>query len=49
MTRVFGTFATDDVAARPVCARGQDATAELLEERVPAGGPLPLEEIFRLD
>ena len=32
-----------------VCARWQDAMADLLEERVPDAGPPALEEIFRLD
>jgi L-rhamnose mutarotase len=55
-TSVFGYFESDDLdataghlAAQEVCARWQDAMAELLEERVPDGGPPPLEEIFRLD
>jgi L-rhamnose mutarotase len=55
-TRVFGYFEADDLyaaerslAAQPVCARWQDAMAELLEERVSDGGPPPLPEIFRLD
>jgi L-rhamnose mutarotase len=54
--RMFGTFEADDLeqsaaylAAQPVSARWQDAMAELLEERVPDGGPRPLEEIFRLE
>jgi L-rhamnose mutarotase len=53
--RMFGTFEADDLeqtaaylAAQQVSARWQDAMAELLEERVPDGGPRPLEEIFRL-
>jgi hypothetical protein len=29
--------------------RWQDAMAELLDERVPDGGPPALEQIFRLD
>jgi L-rhamnose mutarotase len=52
---VFGYFESDDLAraaahleAQPVSTRWQDAMAELLEERVPDGGPPPLEEIFRL-
>jgi L-rhamnose mutarotase len=55
-TRVFGYFEADDLAgaaahlaAQEVCTRWQDAMAELLEERVPDGGPAPLEQIFRLD
>ena len=55
-TRVFGYFETDDrdateryLAAQPVCARWQDAMAELLAARVDDAGPAPLEEIFRLD
>jgi L-rhamnose mutarotase len=54
--RVFGYFEADDLAGaerflaeRPVCARWQAAMAELLEERVPDGGPKPLPEIFRLE
>jgi len=53
---VFGYFEADDLeaagaylAAQPVSARWQDAMADLLEERVPDGGPPPLEEVFRLD
>ena len=53
--QVFGYFESDDLAAaaaylgrQEVCARWQDAMADLLEERVPDSGPLPLEEIFRL-
>ena len=37
------------LAEQPVCTRWQDAMAELLEERVPDGGPPSLPEIFRLD
>ena len=55
-TTVFGYFESDDLeataeylAAQEVCTRWQDAMAELLEERVPDGGPPPLEEIFRLE
>ena len=55
-TTVFGYFEADDLArasmylaAQEVSARWQDAMAELLEERVPDGGPPPLPEIFRLD
>ena len=53
---VFGYFEGDDLdaaerylAGQEVCARWQDAMAELLDERVPDGGPPPLEEIFRLE
>jgi L-rhamnose mutarotase len=53
---MFGYFEADnlDDAERnlrneEVSARWQDAMAELLEERVPEGGPAPLEEVFRLD
>jgi L-rhamnose mutarotase len=53
---MFGYFEADDLerassylAAQEVSARWQEAMAELLEERVPDGGPPPLEEIFRLD
>jgi L-rhamnose mutarotase len=53
---MFGYFEADDLATagrylaqQDVSARWQDAMAELLEERVPDGGPPPLEEIFRLD
>jgi L-rhamnose mutarotase len=55
-TAVFGYFEADDLAAaaaylrtQEVTGRWQDAMAELLEERVPDAGPLPLEQIFRLD
>jgi L-rhamnose mutarotase len=55
-TSVFGYFEADDLdaaaralAALDVSARWQDAMAGLLEERVPDGGPDPLEQIFRLD
>jgi L-rhamnose mutarotase len=55
-TTVFGYFECDDpegaaayLAGQEVCTRWQDAMAELLEERVPDGGPPALEEIFRLD
>jgi L-rhamnose mutarotase len=54
--QVFGYFEADDLgraaaflAEQDVCARWQDAMAELLEARVPDAGPPPLEEIFRLD
>jgi L-rhamnose mutarotase len=53
---MFGYFESDDLeaagrhmAAQEINGRWQDAMAELLEERVPDGGPAPLEEIFRLD
>ena len=53
---VFGYFEADDLeaadrflAAQEVSARWQDAMAEFLRERVPDGGPTPLEQIFRLD
>ncbi len=53
---VFGYFESDDLeraadhmAHQEVNTRWQDAMAELLEERVPDGGPPPLERIFRLD
>jgi len=53
---VFGYFEGEDLdsaarflAAQEVNARWQDAMAELLDRRVPDGGPEPLEEIFRLD
>jgi hypothetical protein len=32
-----------------VSTRWQDAMAELLVDRVPDGGPAPLEQIFRLE
>jgi L-rhamnose mutarotase len=54
--RMFGYFEADDLEAagrylaqQDVSTRWQDAMAELLEERVPDGGPPALEEIFRLD
>jgi L-rhamnose mutarotase len=54
--QMFGYFEADDMAVveaylagQDVSARWQDAMADLLEERVPDGGPPPLEEIFRLD
>ena len=53
---VFGYFEADDLeaadrflAAQEVSARWQDAMACFLHERVPDGGPAPLEQIFRLD
>jgi len=36
------------MADQDVNDRWQDAMAELLEQRVPDGGPPPLEEVFRL-
>ena len=52
---MFGYFESDDLeaagtymASQEVNARWQDAMAALLEERVPDGGPTPLEEVFRL-
>jgi L-rhamnose mutarotase len=54
--RMFGYFEADDLAAaeqylaqQDVSTRWQDAMADLLEERVPDGGPSALQEIFRLD
>jgi L-rhamnose mutarotase len=54
--RMFGYFEADDLVAaerylagQEVSARWQDAMAELLEERVPDGGPPALKEVFRLD
>jgi L-rhamnose mutarotase len=53
---MFGYFEADDLeaaarhlAGQEVCTRWQDSMAELLEARVPDGGPPGLEEIFRLD
>jgi L-rhamnose mutarotase len=53
---MFGYFEADDLegaerhlAALEVSAHWQDAMAELLVDRVPDGGPPPLEEIFRLE
>jgi L-rhamnose mutarotase len=53
---MYGYFEADDLAAaghylaqQDVSTRWQDAMAELLESRVPDGGPPALEEIFRLD
>jgi L-rhamnose mutarotase len=53
--QVFGYFESDDLAAseaylarQEVSTRWQDRMAELLEERVPDGGPPALEVIFRL-
>ena len=53
---MFGYFEADDLAhseaylgGQEVSAWWQDAMAELLEERVPDGGPPPLEEVFRLE
>jgi L-rhamnose mutarotase len=55
-TEMFGYFEADDppaaakyLAELAVSTRWQDATAELLEERVPDAGPPQLEEVFRLD
>jgi L-rhamnose mutarotase len=54
--QVFGYFEADDLAraaeylaAQEVSARWQDPMAEHLEERVPDGGPQPLQEVFRLE
>jgi L-rhamnose mutarotase len=54
-TEMFGYFESDDLeragaymADQDVNDRWQDAMAELLEQRVPDGGPPPLEEVFRL-
>jgi L-rhamnose mutarotase len=54
--QMFGYFEADDLAAaerylaaQDVSVRWQDAMAELLEQRVPEGGPPALPEIFRLD
>jgi L-rhamnose mutarotase len=54
--QMFGYFEADDLAAaqrylaaQDVSARWQDAMAELLEQRVPDGGPPALTEVFRLD
>jgi len=54
-TEMFGYFESDDLeragaymADQDVNDRWQDAMAELLEQRVPDGGPQPLEEVFRL-
>jgi len=54
--RMFGYFEAEDLAAaerhlasQEVCTRWQDAMAELVEGRVPDGGPPPLSEVFRLD
>jgi L-rhamnose mutarotase len=54
--QMFGYFEADDLAAagrylaqQEVSTRWQDARGELLERRVPDGGPPALEEIFRLD
>jgi L-rhamnose mutarotase len=55
-TSVFGCFEAEDLdfaaaflEAQEVNIRWQNAMAGLLEERVPDGGPLALEQIFRLD
>ena len=54
-TEMFGYFESDDLeragaymADQDVNDRWQDAMAELLEQRVPDGGPPRLEEVFRL-
>ncbi len=54
--QMFGYFEADDLdaaaeylAEQEVSTRWQDAMAELLEQRVPEGGPPQLEEVFRLD
>jgi L-rhamnose mutarotase len=54
--QMFGYFEAEDLAAagrylaqQEVSTRWQDAMAELLERRVPDGGPPALEEIFRLE
>jgi L-rhamnose mutarotase len=53
---MFGYFEADDLerasdylAEKEVSARWQDAMAKLLEERIPDGGPAPLQQVFRLD
>jgi L-rhamnose mutarotase len=53
---MFGYFESDNLhhaeqylGAQEVSVRWQDAMAELLDERVPDGGPPPLEVVFRLD
>ena len=53
---MFGYFEADDLdaaashlARQEVSTRWQDAMAELLDQRVPDGGPPALEEMFRLD
>src|SRR5437870_10347437 len=53
---MFGYFEADSLdysegylGTEEVSARWQNAMAELLEERVPDGGPPPLEEVFRLE
>jgi L-rhamnose mutarotase len=53
---MFGYFEADDLeraerylASQEVSTRWQDAMGELLVDRVPDGGPPPLEEIFRLE
>jgi L-rhamnose mutarotase len=55
-TSVFGYFESDDLeaaarhlAGQDVSTRWQDRMAGLLQDRVPDGGPPPLEEVFRLD
>ncbi len=53
---MFGYFEADDLESaaqylrgQEVSARWQDTMAEVLDGRVPDGGPPPLEEVFRLD
>jgi L-rhamnose mutarotase len=53
---MFGYFEADDLDAaanhlerQQISTRWQDAMAELLDQRVPDGGPPALEEVFRLD
>jgi L-rhamnose mutarotase len=53
---MFGYFEADHLeraerylASQEVSTRWQDAMAELLVDRVPDGGPAPLEQIFRLE
>jgi L-rhamnose mutarotase len=53
---MFGYFEADDLeragrylTEQEVSSRWQDAMAELLVDRVPDGGPAPLEEVFRLE
>ena len=54
--QVVGYFEADDLEhasryleSQSVATRWEDAMAELLEERVPDGGPPSLPRIFRLD
>jgi len=53
---MFGYFEAEDLDAaanhlerQQISTRWQDAMAELLDQRVPDGGPPALEEVFRLD